>query len=387
VRHFQREAGRLGRRSVTDTAMRTSVSGYIPTLDGWRCLSIVGVMIAHGANSVLQLSGTYSRLTEYGALGVDIFFAISGFLISSRLIEEHHRFGRIGLGGFYIRRAFRILPPYFLCVGGIALLTAAGLLTVHRWEWLGCLFFFRNYVPSQLGGWYTGHFWSLAVEEHFYLIWPGLLVLCGLRRARRWIPVLALAVAIWRALEFRLQIGTHLIPGLGFYSRTDIRFDALLWGCWAALVFPELRDRSSWFRPALWAGLAAGFVFCVVFKPPFASCWQAAIVPLLLVGTILHPGSWAGRVLELAPLRWIGTISYSLYLWQQVFLVGEKAIPHSLGILQSFPFNVVAVFGCASFSYYLVERPLIKIGYQVAKPIKAGRDRALAMSGSAASPL
>jgi peptidoglycan/LPS O-acetylase OafA/YrhL len=369
-------------------AMSRSVSGgYIPTLDGWRCISIVGVMIAHGGNSVLQLFGIYSTLPGYGAIGVDIFFAISGFLICSRLIQEQNRFGRISLKGFYIRRAFRILPPYFLCLSGIALLAAAGLILVHRWEWLGCLFFFRNYVPAQLGGWYTGHFWSLAVEEHFYLIWPGLLVLWGLPRARRWVPVLALAIAVWRALEYRLELGTHVIPGLGFFTRTDIRFDALLWGCWAALVFPELRERARWFRPAIWACLVGAFAFCVVFKPPFAFCWQSALAPLMLVGTILYPESWAGRILETAPMRWIGTISYSLYLWQQVFLIGEKDVPHSLGILQSFPLNVVAVFACASFSYYLVERPLIKIGYRIDKAFHAGRAKTLVLSGNAASSL
>jgi peptidoglycan/LPS O-acetylase OafA/YrhL len=362
---------------------KASLSGYIPTLDGWRSVAIVGVMMAHGADSFFRLTGLHSdrlkNIADYGTVGVDVFFAISGFLICSRLIEEHNRNGRISLKGFYIRRCFRILPPYLLYLAGLALLAAGGLVTVGRWEWLGCLFFFRNYVPQQLGGWYTGHFWSLAVEEHFYLIWPGLLLLWGVRRARRYVIPLALALAVWRVVEFRLELGEKLIPGLGFFTRTDIRFDALLWGCAAALLFPVLRDRfGPWFQARTWWVLAGVVVVCVVAKPPLELLWQSALIPLLLVGTILRPSNLAGRILEMAPLRWIGRLSYSLYLWQQLFLV-DAATSRGLGFLQNWPWNFAAALGCATLSYYLVERYMIRIGHRLAKPVNAGR-QALAVA-------
>lgn len=360
--------------------MKRTLSGYIPTLDGWRSLAILGVMINHGVDSFQRFAGLDSpglkAAASFGSLGVDVFFGISGFLICSRLIEEFQRRGSISLKGFYIRRAFRILPPYFLCLAGIAVLAAMGLVHVTRWEWLGTLFFFLNYVPAGQSGWFTGHFWSLAVEEHFYLIWPVALAWWGLARARRYILIPTLLVALWRIAEFRLHLGERLIPGLGFFTRTDIRFDALLWGCWAALLFAEIRDRvGPWLRGGVWIGLALAFALCAVFLPPMALLWQSAIIPLLLLGTILHPQEWAGRILEAAPLQWIGKLSYSLYLWQQIFLV-DAAQSRSLSILQDWPVNVLATVACAAASFYLVEKPAIRVGHRLAKPINQERDAA-----------
>lgn len=335
-------------------------------------------MLNHGVDSFQRFAGTDSHAlkaaTSLGSLGVDVFFGISGFLICSRLMEELERRGSISLKGFYIRRALRILPPYFLCLAGIAVLAALGYLQVTRWEWLGALFFFRNYVPAPVSGWFTGHFWSLAVEEHFYLLWPGALALWGLARARRYVLIPTLLIAAWRMVEFRLHLGERLIPGLGFFTRTDIRLDTLLWGCWAALLFPEIRDRvGDWLRGWVWLALVLVFMLCAIYSPPMALLWQSAIIPLLLVGTVLHSREWVGRILESAPLRWIGKLSYSLYLWQQIFLV-DAAQSRNLGIFQNFPVNVLATFACAAASFYLIERPAIRLGHRLAKPVNEGRD-------------
>ncbi len=221
---------------------------YLPTLDGWRAIAILGVMIAHAANSVFCPEGSLPNAWWYavirrGGLGVDIFFGISGFLICSRLLQEHRQNGQIGLRSFYIRRIFRILPASFAYLAVVGLLTLAGFSLTTPIMWWSCVGFFRNYLPLPgPDGHYTGHFWSLAVEEHFYLLWPSLLFLCGPRRARPWALGLALAVAAWRVWEFRHQWLGHWIPGAAFYVRTDIRLDGLLWGCWAALVL----EVSAW---------------------------------------------------------------------------------------------------------------------------------------------
>jgi peptidoglycan/LPS O-acetylase OafA/YrhL len=207
----------------------------------------------HGTAGLLGVDGALANdrlyaLSRYGAMGVDVFFGISGFLICSRLIEEHRARGRINLKGFYIRRFFRILPPYFALLTSLALLSAVGVFAISGGELLSSVLFLRNYfAPAAPGGWYTGHLWSLAVEEHFYLLWPGLLVLWGVRRARWGCAALSLLLAAWRVAEFRLQIGETLIPGLGFYTRTDIRLDALLWDCWFALMVsdPHTRERLA----------------------------------------------------------------------------------------------------------------------------------------------
>src|SRR5580704_3843554 len=158
---------------------RPDKSRHIPTLDGWRALAIL-LVIAHHAGTAFYGEKEYyaSSPTRFGIWGVPVFFGLSGILITKLLLEEFDRTGAISLKNFYIRRAFRILPPaslYVLCVAALGLV-------VSRTEFVGSLLFFRNYLPDSIAGLYTAHFWSLAVEEHFYLIWPGLLVWLGVRR-------------------------------------------------------------------------------------------------------------------------------------------------------------------------------------------------------------
>jgi peptidoglycan/LPS O-acetylase OafA/YrhL len=154
-------------------------TGYLPTLDGWRAIAIVAVLLDH----TVEYSGLghYPKLVSFthtGPNGVSLFFAISGFLICSRLLEEKRAFGQISLRGFYIRRACRILPPamfYLLVIGALSL---CGLIIVSPGEWWSSALFFRNYLPgdriSRGWGGYTIHYWSLAVEETFLF-----LVACG----------------------------------------------------------------------------------------------------------------------------------------------------------------------------------------------------------------
>jgi peptidoglycan/LPS O-acetylase OafA/YrhL len=372
-------------------ADQTRPTGYLPTLDGWRAIAIFGVIICHGSDALFSPGGSspngfWYGLTRYGALGVDVFFGISGFLICSRLLSEERRDGRISLKKFYIRRALRILPPYFFYLTVIGALSIFGLVIVNRWDLVSCLFFFRNYLsPLALGSWYTGHFWSLSIEEHFYLLLPGLLVLCGSRRARPVVISLALAIALWRFVEFRQQWLARLLPGVGFYMRTDIRLDGLLWGCWLALMLVKegWRDRlTRWLSPSVWLVLVATFIVCVYRQPPFAMLWQSVLLPFILVGTVLRPGNSLGRFLETAPLRWVGRISYSLYLWQQLFLASSAA-PRASRLLQSLPFNLVAVLACAMLSYYLVERPMIGLGHRWSS---RGESKALNMVRSGPTP-
>ncbi|MEP7341485.1 MAG: acyltransferase [Acidobacteriota bacterium] len=368
--------------------MKEPGSNYIPTLDGWRAIAILGVMIGHSTSAIFGSGGSYPSerwhsLISHGGLGVDIFFGISGLLICTRLLQENRKHGRISLAGFYIRRAFRILPPYLLYLAIVALLGASGILPVGKWEWISCLLFFRNYLaPESLGEWYTAHFWSLAIEEHFYLLWPGVLVLCGIRRAR-WVGiVIALLVAAWRVVEFRQQWVSHLSPGGLFYWRTDIRLDGLLWGCAAALLLdvPVWKERlTRWLSFPVWLLLLVMFVVCVQFHPPLSMLWQAMLIPLILMATILRPGELVGRALEWRPMLWLGRLSYSLYLWQQLFFVGENAPrPLPVPVLQELPLSILPVFACAVASYYLFETPLIKLGHRLAKrnavPHAARRD-------------
>jgi peptidoglycan/LPS O-acetylase OafA/YrhL len=353
---------------------------YRPTLDGWRAIAILLVMFEHAGGALFYPGARFANSTWYaislhGTFGVDVFFGISGLLICGRLLDESEKTGGISLRSFYIRRVFRIIPPAFAYLLTVGLLSIAGLIIVSPREWLSSLFFSRNYIIMAPGtGWYTGHFWSLAVEEHFYLIWPAALLTLGASRARRFTPWLAIAVALWRVVDyayFHGQIWPGVLSNL-IYERTDTRFDGLLWGCWIALIASVPAYRAFFSRPyagLMITGLLLALIGLIALNPGVQTGCESFLVPVILIGTVLNPGLLLSRILEASPLRWIGKISYSLYLWQQLFL-GSVNHPPPLGWLQEFPLNLVAVFVCACASYYLLERPLVAIGHSLSAGLK-----------------
>jgi len=329
-----------------------------------------------------MLQGRFPRLLEItrsGPNGVSLFFAISGFLICSRLIEEFQTMGHVSLSGFYIRRASRILPPALAYLIFVGILAVIGIINVTSREWWSCVFFFRNYLPPSLitKGWggYTIHYWSLAVEEHFYLIWPALLALSGIKRARWWAAGLAVTIAFWRSWDFRHHFVDHHIPGLLFASRTDVRLDGLLVGCLAALLLSDphwrhlfLRLMRSW----LWTGCVLFYVALqVYYRRHYYTLLESILLAVIVATTVLRPGTFVGRFLELSWMRWVGRLSYSLYLWQQFFFVPGAKYPFNW--LQVFPLNVVLLFGAAALSYKFVERPMIRLGHKLAPPPTPGR--------------
>jgi peptidoglycan/LPS O-acetylase OafA/YrhL len=359
----------------TDLAPGQAVplSGYLPTLDGWRAVAVLLVVAAHNIHSETLL---WWQKLPLGSLGVSIFFGLSGLLICTRLIEEHRQRGRISLRGFYVRRAFRIFPPAWAFLAALAVLTAAGVLAVHWSEFVGSLGFCRNYYPGDTVRWYTGHFWSLAVEEHFYLFFPALLVCCGPRRALWISATLALAVAAWRGVDTRQHLFERLWPGAGGTYRTDLRLDGLLGGCCAALLldrYPTLFRRLL--APPVVVLLVVGVLATMHPRVPFPHFWCSLLIPWFLAGTVLWPASALSRVLEWQPLRWVGRLSYSLYLWQQLWFVGAgNHLAPALRPFQSWPWNFAALFGCAAASYYLLERPMIRLGHRLARPVSPGRE-------------
>jgi peptidoglycan/LPS O-acetylase OafA/YrhL len=350
----------------------------LPTLDGWRAIAIAAVLLDHAASG-FHRQASWHPLLQTGANGVSLFFAISGFLICSRLLEEEQLFGSISLKGFYIRRACRILPAAFAYLLVLGLLAMGAVVVVTPLEWWSCILFFRNYLPPAWirAGWggYTIHYWSLAIEEHFYLLWPALLAFSGRVRARYLAAGLAILVAVWRSWDFHHQWLNRYLPGLLFPSRTDIRLDGLLLGCLAALVLAEPRSRvwlERRFNAGVFAACAVAYVlFQVVPRRHIYSIWESMLLAALVAGTVLHPSGIVGRLLENPAMKWVGRLSYSLYLWQQLFLIPGASYPFSL--LLRFPLNVGMVFLMAVLSYELVERPMIRLGHHLAPPPTPGR--------------
>ena len=360
-------------KSITPT-------GYLPTLDGWRAIAILSVMAYHDS---LHRIGPFSTawLHEHGNLGVDVFFAISGFLICSRLITEEDTQGVISRRNFYIRRAFRILPAAAVFLSALLILKAAVRLPVQLPEVLSSFFFLRNYTGSfshfqSTYPFYTSHFWSLAVQEHFYLLLPILLVSTPKKWRIRLLLILAIAVSL-----HRISHGSRL----SFH--TDMRLDELLVPAVLALLLRSsllasprhyhrlIKGLRLW--PLVWLVLLIPITYDLIPRTTgFLIAW---LMPLAILGTMLRPQSWMSHFLENPVLRYIGRISYSLYLWQQLFMISHfGANTTRLGILQTWPFNWLMALACTLFSYYLIERPITRLGHRVAPNVAANQvDRAL----------
>jgi peptidoglycan/LPS O-acetylase OafA/YrhL len=334
---------------------------YLPTLDGWRAVSIAVVVLCH--DSVHRLGPLSTQwIYDHGHNGVDVFFAISGLLICSRLMSEEEHKGSIRVGEFYLRRAFRILPPAIFYLAMLVVLRVTIGLPVGYPEIGSALLFLRNYTSSfqhlqAIYPAYTSHFWSLAVEEHFYLLLPALLVFCP----RRWrvaaLFSLAAAVALHRAWHD---------PAAQSQFHTDVRLDALLVPAGLAILLRggEARARLiPWLR--FWPAVAVLLLGVISLDrasrlEPLALAW---LMPMVVLGTMLRPRSWFARFLELAPLRYLGRLSYSLYLWQQLFFVSHYGSESAhIAWLQRWPMCLLMTLAAAMFSYYLVERPFLRAG-------------------------
>jgi peptidoglycan/LPS O-acetylase OafA/YrhL len=321
----------------------------IPTLDGWRGIAILLVLVDH---AILATRRNNAETT--GQHGVTIFFVLSGFLITTRLMREKEETGRNDLRQFYIRRFFRLMP----CAWGFLLFSLIPAMQSPERSGalaniISALFFFRNYAHLFASDFQlTGHFWSLSIEEQFYLAWPSLMIVLGMHKARWFAVAGAAAIAFYR---FAHWSSIESQPPF-FRDGTHIRADALLIGCAMALFLPSIR---RWLRTWMAIPLLAGLVMCMMRYYSLVPLHESAIIALLLAVTASSRSAFF-RILDWKPLTFLGTISYSLYVWQQPFAI----MVHGR-FMQ--PFAAVAMlFGVALISYYFLEEPSVKLGHKLA---------------------
>lgn len=332
----------------------SATSARIPSLDGMRALSITAVLLGHLTGTrgfpralTTVFEGPYLDVAH---LGVRVFFVISGFLITGLLLTEEARHGAIRLGSFYVRRTLRIVPAYVAYLAVVAALGAAGVITVTGRDFAHALTYTVNYADHP--SWAIGHLWSLAVEEQFYLLWPLTLVLAGRRRAV-FVALLAVCVVPW--IRMLAQFDDQHV-GATFETAAD----ALAMGCLLALWRDRLRAvrllHRWWLAPVLLlASTAAGTWFYrlgMLTQDSLSGLACAAFV----FWCVEHPTSPLGRLLNTRPFVLVGTVSYSLYLWQQPFLNR-----YSTAWPVRFPVNLLLAVACAVGSYVIIERPFLAL--------------------------
>lgn len=336
-----------------------STGHRIPALDGLRAVSIGLVLLGHLVGTRHFLT-SFTALGDIGNLGVCVFFVISGFLITTLLLDEQARNLRLDLAAFYGRRVCRIIPAATLYLLVIAIL-ASTIPAVHpsSSDWLHALTFTMNYHQNRV--WCVGHLWSLAVEEQFYLLWPVVLVLFGRNRSL-WLAGSAIAIApLWRTLVWVLWPDAR--AGIGETFPTVM--DAIAVGCVLAGSASWLAERV-WYRRLLASGLFATAPAIVLlcnafdrypsFYLPIGMTVRNVGIAATVHWSILQSNRRVATALDSRSVAFAGRISYSLYLWQQLFIDRHRA-----ALLVSFPVNLTCAVACALLSYTFIECPVLRL--------------------------
>jgi peptidoglycan/LPS O-acetylase OafA/YrhL len=376
--------------------MSPASARHLPSLDGLRAVAVLTVLTAH----LLE----HAEVTNVfpGSFGVTIFFFLSGYLITTLMRLEHEQTGTVSFRQFYLRRALRILPPFYLVLGLATLATALGFLvnTLEPGAVLAQALHLTNYSIVAHGWWYgiapgTFIFWSLAVEEHFYLVFPWLFALLNrleTRKQQAWaLLALAFAVLLWRCvLVFAFGASKNRI-----YPATDTRFDSILFGCALALWGNPALDATR-LSPRTWKwvllplalfGLAASFV---ARAPWFLETFRYSVQGLCLfpvyVVAVRYPSWGPMRALSWAPMKWLGRISYSLYLVHPVLLealTSHLTLPTPLLFIAGY----AVCIGVAALLYETVERPMGRLRLHLERaparpvPVQLCATRAPALRG------
>lgn len=378
-------------------------SRYVPAIDGLRAFAVLAVICYH-----LGLDWAPG-----GLMGVTVFFVISGYLINGLLVAEHERTGTISLPQFWLRRVRRIIPAVLLAVAGTVALCALispALLEKARPDILPSLLFYNNWwqilhdvsyfeaagAPSPLT-----HFWSLAIEEQFYIVWPFvLLLLFRCKLGKKPIAAIIALLAIASAVEMALLYDPLGDPSRVYYG-TDTRAMSLLAGALLALIWPSaafgpkvekahvrvlaggrlhVREPEHLAKPTrelhgakrfflnlggvvALVGLVAIMCFTNGFSafPYYGGIALTTVLSALLIAAVVVPNSWVARLMQLSPLVWIGKRSYGMYLWHfPIILLTSKIgwpieIPWWVHIAQ-----IVVIFAISDLSYRFVENPIRK---------------------------
>jgi peptidoglycan/LPS O-acetylase OafA/YrhL len=347
----------------------------IKSIDGLRALSIIMVLLGHAGETMPAgiTDNFFFRSISDSALGVNVFFVISGYLITKLLLIEQEKTGKVNLKHFYLRRIFRIFPifyVYILVLIGLKLFFIKDIFNDYKSVVIAGLYLWNytellNFNPGAKGGWFFGHFWTLAMEEQFYLLWPIAFKLCSNRQLlKKMVLIIIILMPLLRVATYvlfpklRAQIGV-MLPTNG---------DAILIGCWGALIECQAGFAQKYLKLFQSKLVPVSiFIFLFVISPlltlRFKGAYDLPVGKSLLNISILYILFWSiyvptyfARILNTKLLVQIGILSYSIYIWQQLILT-----PRIDTWFNKFPQNFVVVFIAGFLSYYIIEKPILKL--------------------------
>jgi len=331
----------------------------IPSLDGWRCISILLVISGHeitdGIQFGLSLSPKILKFFIWSGYGVDIFYVISGYIITQLFLHEENKNGDVNIKNFYLRRFFRIIPPFFVFLLVVYMLSVF----FHHEKisclnWITAIFLITNLNYWNTWTWSLSHLGSLSFEEQYYLIWPFIF---RKKRLRLLIPLIVIGISpILRAIKYKYP---YLIGDFSFYIT---RIDTLFVGSLFAIYSDKIKEYKNTLIENLILAVTLFCIFSLKMTIPYTGFLTVPFSPTLfslsvviLIKRSLKSETILYKFLNYRAIVNIGKISYSLYLLQQLFypssILGSQ-------IITKFPINFVCMFLCAYLSYKFIERPM-----------------------------
>ncbi|HEX3884307.1 MAG TPA: acyltransferase [Stellaceae bacterium] len=366
--------------------MHSTISNRrITALDGWRGISILCVLLSHLVNfryGALLHSNPPNIAFVLATWGVDVFFVISGFIITRLAIFEYNANAGFSIRNFYIRRLFRIAPPLYLYIVFLGIVSAASLIQQDQSGILAAAAFTCNFSTSKCG-WFLGHTWTLAYEEQFYLAFPFIFYWCG-KRFNLIIVLLFVILLVFPFFRYLLNLSSawHTVSSFSFpfsficigsvIAAHEERFKNLVLARFSVYI-----SYGIFVMLFVLLVVDVNFSFAPKSAPSYIRVMASNILPICfawMIGSAAFKQTRWTWFLNTPFLQFFGMISYSLYIWQMVFTAAPNLYPKKSWLLFA-PFMILV----ASFSYYAVEQPSIRLGKNLVIALRA-RHGALAQT-------
>lgn len=343
----------------------------IKSIDGLRAVAILIVIVSHlfvSSNVDIRFKETINLFID-GNIGVRLFFVISGFLITYLLLLEKAKNGSINFANFYIRRFLRISPVFYSYLFVLVVFRYFGLVNPSSSNLLVSLLYVENFHLVQ-PMWLTTHSWSLAVEEQFYFIWPAILKFGRIQKFGWKQLILVFVVGIiMRSMHYKYTELSRF-----FLAPFLMHADILFLGCYVGYQYFHHREKVELFFRSfnkiwlvvgifiLWFFTRMEFhpIYDIIFIP-ISAIFVGCICSFYLLYFIINTEGTFGKMLNSGLLTFIGKISYSLYVWQQLFLGSAPLLSNRIRWIAFFPQNIFLTFIAAITSFYVIEKPFLKI--------------------------